>query len=505
MRALLHEFKVGWKLIATYAAIIIMIFFALLSGINVQPPGTNNGPPSANVAYNYYFDNGAFNFEAFAYNAQGSPAPTNSYFDQVRVSIAEAPGYAPYNVSSGYSDLTGFQNRTIQFGNSGWSNTTFSINSSVNYYFLRFIFQGYGLNGIFSSYAQTSMTSGGSGPYYMTTVRSHSSYYQNRLLLLYFGNSSQPESGKVTLYYSSNQSALNGFNYGKLNYSELSKVSSYSGYNELRVNVIPELKSSEATGNIIFFLVSSNGTVVSAGDFGPMVTQPPPGTGPDAAIQSSSPFLSLFVPFLAAFLGYVTYGSPRTSGALESTITRRVERHEPIVGRYLSNAAAVTISLAISTAILYYYVLKAYGIPPGTGFMEETFFGYLAAGLSFLSLSYLFSHLTKNGGGLIAGIVILTAVFAIFWLLIPAVIANSAHVSTGSTSYIRIFVDTYYLSPATLPQLIFTYSTKTITTYMTTSINTAFFGITAANLIVACLVWVLVPIIGAVYLAVKRD
>lgn len=509
MKSFIYEFLHTYRNYFVVASMIGIVALSVLSGLTIRPPNPSQGVPQSTIMFNYYVDNGTLNFDAYAFNDQGFPASTSVYGSTVVLSVAEAMNYtlfdSPYTPNNGVR-LADYQNSSLSFGSSGWGNTTVPLNQSVQYYLMNVQEDTFSNQASILLYISSNLTYNESTQYTMEQVQSQKTYYQQSLMLVYFGDRAVPVSPSVTLYYGA--ASKSGYSQvGSIfNASGLTEVSTYSGFNVLRVNVVQSMNKSLYNETVTFYLVNSAGYLVSTGDYGPFVTQPSSQGNESQTFASAGSLFGILIPFLAVFLGYSSYGGPRSSGTLESTLVRRVERYGPIISRYAANASAIAISLAVSTGIMYYLAYKAYGVPPGSTFIYETFFSYLSTGLAFLGMVYLFSHLLKSNTQVLVVSMVFFVIFGMFWSIFPNIIANSVlKLPYDSAAYTKVFVDSFYLSPGTIPELMFIYDTKSMPNFGISSINPALVGVTPSLIILDSLIWLVIPVIMAVYLSAKRD
>ncbi len=219
----------------------------------------------------------------------------------------------------------------------------------------------------------------------------------------------------------------------------------------------------------------------------------------------TSSLLGFLIPLLAIFAGYLTYGKDRTSGVLESVLKRPVTRDSLITSRFTSNALAIFIAVGLSMIISDLIVDHYLGQYLSLSFSLYFIWTYLIEGTAFLALVYMFSQVVKSQGGILGISIALFVVFDLFWTIIPVALLGALGISTSSTTYIQSSVAFDYASPASYGSLVQTMFTGRFGTLIPQQINPNLFGIDGVNIIIAGILWVVVPFAVAFYLARVKD
>ena len=263
--------------------------------------------------------------------------------------------------------------------------------------------------------------------------------------------------------------------------------------------------ATNTTGSFIVFSTSSDSSPV--GILGPLslYTKLSQSNLQSLVFSGTSQILGFLIPILAIFAAYLTYGKDRTTGVLESVLKRPITRGEIIFSRFISNSVAiigaVALSMLFSDIIINHY-LGSYL----SGYFDAYFiWTYVVEGLSFLALVYLFSHLVKPQGALLGAAIAIFVVWDLFWTIIPIAILSALGIGSSTNTYLSAEVLFNYISPAGYGDLVQSFFTGKIGLIASTSINPALFGITAPLLIMAGILWMVVPFSIAYFLAVKRD
>lgn len=215
--------------------------------------------------------------------------------------------------------------------------------------------------------------------------------------------------------------------------------------------------------------------------------------------------LGLLIPILGIFTSYLTYGKDRTTGVLESVIKRPASRQGIIASRFIANSVSIAISVILSIIIGNLILLYFFGISLSLYFSLFFTWTYIIEGLAFLGLMYLFAHIVKSQSQLLGVAISMFIIMDIFWLIIPAAILGGLGISRTSTTYILGNVAFGYASPAGYGSLVQFFFTDHLGFLSTVNVNPAAYGVTEVYLIIAGLLWVLVPYAITYYLASKFD
>ncbi|MGC8609195.1 MAG: ABC transporter permease, partial [Thermoplasmata archaeon] len=219
----------------------------------------------------------------------------------------------------------------------------------------------------------------------------------------------------------------------------------------------------------------------------------------------TSEILGFLIPILAVFAAYLTYGKDRTTGVIESVIKRPITRGQLISSRFLSNSVAIIGSVALSVIIADLIIFHYFGMYLSPTFTLYFIWTYIVEGLAFLAVVYLFSHLVKSQGSLLGGAIGLFVVMDLFWSIIPVAILSALGISSTSNSYIITSIGFDYASPAGYSTLVQTLFTDRFGFITSMPINPSLFGITSPILIIAGVLWMIIPFMAAYMLAIKRD
>ncbi len=288
--------------------------------------------------------------------------------------------------------------------------------------------------------------------------------------------------------------------------SNYSYTKSVSGFTVL--NIFPTVKGANSTDIYGITVTNSTGSPVPSFNKGFLLTDYTPMT--QSTLQSlvyagTSEILGFLIPILAVFAAYLTYGKDRTNGVLESVLKRPVTRGGLIASRFLSNSVSIVVAVGLSMIFSDLIIHHYFGMYLSTTFSLYFIWTYVVEGVSFLALVYMFSHIAKSQGAVLGAAIALFVVLDLFWSIIPIAVLAALKVSTSSTAYVSASVGFDYASPAGYSTLVQTMFTGKFGVISSTTIDPSAFGITAPFLIIAGILWMIVPFAIAYYLAKNRD
>lgn len=293
----------------------------------------------------------------------------------------------------------------------------------------------------------------------------------------------------------------------------------YSGFTH--VSVFPDLGAS-AIGNTYGVLVMSNISsnsipygmlAYSFHPIGPLSIYKPytASTIESAFFSAEGSLLSIFIPLLAVFMAYFTYGKDRVTGVLESILKRPLTKGEAIRSRFLANSVVIAASIVVAVVISDLISSRYFHVFMPLSFLLFISWAYSIVGIAFLALSYLFSHVFKSQGALLGVLIAIFMMFSLFWSVIFDVITAAFSIPSVTSTYITSQVIFNYASPTGYTSLIQLFFTHTMGGGFgggfgaSQNINPATYGVTLIFLFIAGILWVAIPFAIAHQLAVKRD
>ncbi|MHB1908586.1 MAG: ABC transporter permease [Nitrososphaerales archaeon] len=217
----------------------------------------------------------------------------------------------------------------------------------------------------------------------------------------------------------------------------------------------------------------------------------------------------LFIPLIAIIVGYTSYGKDRVSGVLESVLAQPVSRRGLSLSRFISSFVALAIAISISMGVvdgIVWYFTKSFVSANIMLASAGAFFVELAA---FIGIMMLLSHVFKSSGALIGIGIGLFIVIDFFWGLILDLVFGLTHTQFGSLSYYTYSILAEYFNPAQFVGLVDSYITGQFSLAGVGGIFFPFtpgqYGLSIPAIVASGLLWAILPLIGFLYLAIKRD
>ncbi len=220
----------------------------------------------------------------------------------------------------------------------------------------------------------------------------------------------------------------------------------------------------------------------------------------------------LFIPVIAIVGSYNSYGKDRISGVLESVLAQPVSRKGLSLSRFLSTfiamAVAISISMAVVDGIVWYFTKS---LVSSTIMLASSgaFFAELAA---FIGIMMLLSRVLKSSGLLIGIGIGLFLVIDFLWGLIISILVGITQVGFGSLAYYQYLIASEFANPAQFVALVNAYLTHQATTVgfggtigFGFQITPSQYGITIPSIVLTGILWAVIPLVGFVYLAIKKD
>ncbi|MEM3934314.1 MAG: ABC transporter permease subunit [Thermoplasmatales archaeon] len=324
-------------------------------------------------------------------------------------------------------------------------------------------------------------------------------------ILFYVGSAGNHTSPPLKVYLA----ALNTAN-GSFSGNNYTFIGQFSGFTYR--TVFPDLGSNAIGKNYELIVENATGALIYKYPIGPLSNFTPftASSVESSFFSSEGTILTLFIPLLAVFMGYFTYGKDRVNGVLESVLKRPITRGEAIRSRFLANSVAIVASIIAAILISDVIGHRYFHIYMPLSFLIYVWWSYSIVGISFLAISYFFAHIIKSQGALLGSLIGIFMVFSLFWNVIFDVLVSVFSITSGTSTYIRFQVAFDYASPAgyaSLVQLYLTHSFGGISSLFggSQAINPLTYGVTPSLLFIAGILWVAIPFAIAHYIAVKRD
>ncbi len=242
---------------------------------------------------------------------------------------------------------------------------------------------------------------------------------------------------------------------------------------------------------VIVTMMEAYGTVGSVNS----AVSPPSSTSIYTGMQSSiSGFYALLIPLFGIFSAYFYYGKDKTSGILESIISKPVTKGRLFLSRFLGTSLtfvmAITLAIGLADILIYKYTGSFLS---DTGFLSIVI-GYSVVAIGYSGLMYLIAQFAKSSDIMIGSGLGLLFILGFFWgiLMYLLLIRFLEHASFIKFQSILIYLNS--ISPSnysTIMEYLKEGSYKSI-------INV---GIVAG----IGIIWILVPAFISFMLARSRD
>ncbi len=509
MNSFLYELLRTLKSKTIVIITVVIIAISVFSTYNTYGNPQNAINSDSSVAYGYG-SNGTYHFVFRVTDLYGNPVQGS----RVQFALVDGSGYSLTTGANGYA------NRTVQGVN---STQVYSSSYAENMGALAYNYtgtggaEGIGFMNVYSNQTgqyqfkvvQKSFVKGNNN----TTLTNHSRYSLNGyqpsehsnekgLQVTYEGNVGQ-DSPEVSLYYLPiNGTTLPGGGYSvslpsPLNQSNMVLYGNFTGFANFRIN--PQNLTGSNISFYMFVLYTPSGIMLGQDGFqiiksisGQKVSQ--------QFFNTELSIMGLFVPLMAVMAAYVSFGRDMTSGITESVLARPVTRKALISSRYAAGVTATFLALLVSLAASSYF-FKYF---EGTALPLDTFITGLwslsVTVAAYFGLGYFASTFVKSGGALLGASIGMFLAFDFLWAfsafpIIPGLITSTLlGLNPGSTGYLKSFVDLYYISPAGLPDIAsLQVSGNSYFVIYVQKNQLAEVGLTYLNMIIAGLLWTIVP------------
>ncbi len=491
MKPIVYEIR---RTLTSRFVILLMIAIiglsALLAYESAASSSVTGVPTTPQIAIGYYLEGNNLTMVGYVHNSYGNPSSNiNVYYEYNGTyydTISNSDGYAnvTFTINPGQS-ITVYTNYSYkQFGTRiSTSQIGYTVNQFYRYSGLE-VFPGIYDRSNASNLGFIAMYVGENG------ISSPSMEF----IVQGYNSTAQSKGDLISTQY--------------LNYSNFSIVKVFPEINQTNRNLsfVLTAKDSANQTEMIYFWnlggkLSPEVQLSKLSIYVPMTQS----RLQNLVFSGGSSILGLFIPILAIFTGYLTYGKDRTSGVLESVLKRPVTRGELITTRFLANTLAIFIagSLAmIVTDLIYHHYFGMYFT---FQFVGQLIWTYLVEGVAFLSIVYLISHIVRSQGALLGAAIGLFVVMDLFWSIIPVAVISALGISSTSSAYVTLNILFDYVSPAGYSGLIQAFLNGKLGSFGGVTINPSSYGITGLTLAIAGILWALVPFIIAYLLARFRD
>ena len=482
MKPIAYEIK--RTLTSKFVIIMIIAIVGLSSLLAYESASTFSPSPVSStpqVNYGYFVSGTNLTMVGYAHNAYGQP-------------VSRMTVYYEYNGTfySAKSGPSGFANATIPIG------TSHTVKVDANYTYIIF--------------RKTISTAQIPIPVYNTQIPSGLTIIPGIV-----NPTNTTRFGYELMYVGSNGTTAPSINFyiGNASLSTAGIVSApafnYTGISGFTVkNIYPSVTYADHNNTYAAVATNSSGGIIAqtVPQEATRLTDYAPMTQSDLqslVFSGTSEILGFLIPILAVFAAYLTYGKDRTSGVLESVLKRPVTRGSLIASRFTSNAISIFIAVGFSMIFSDLIINHYFGMYLSTAFSLYFVWTYLVEGVAFLAIVYMFSHIAKSQGAVLGSAIGIFVVMDLFWSIIPIAILSALKVSSSTTTYVYGTIAFDYASPSGYASLVQTMFTDKIGLISSHTIVPSSFGITAPILIIAGVLWMIIPFTIAFVLAKYRD
>ena len=482
MKPIAYEIK--RTLTSKFVIIMIVAIVGLASLLAYESSSTFSPSPVSSrpsVVYGYYSSGSNLEMVGYAHNAYGNPVS--------KITVDYIYNGTSYNETSGPN---GFANATINIGTSHKANVSINYSYSV---FRRPITSAQ----ITKSISNTSIPS---GLEIITGIVNPTNNTRFGFELFYVGSGGSA-APSINFYIGSSSLNQTGIvSNSNFSYKDI------SGFTVK--NIYPSVTYADHNNTYSAVATNSKGSIISYATFGrglPLTDYTPLTQSElqSLVFSGTSEILGFLIPILAVFAAYLTYGKDRTSGVLESVLKRPVTRGGLITSRFTSNAISIFIAVAFSMIFSDLIINHYFGMYLSTSFSLYFIWTYLVEGVAFLAIVYMFSHIAKSQGAVLGAAIGVFVVMDLFWSIIPLAILSALKIASTTTTYVYATIAFDYASPSGYSSLVQTMFTNKLGLISAQTIVPSSFGITGPILIIAGILWMIIPFAIAFTLAKTRD
>ena len=482
MKPIAYEIK--RTLTSKFVIIMIVAIVGLASLLAYESASTFSPSPvssTPSVVYGYYSSGSNLEMVGYAHNAYGNPVS--------KITVDYTYNGTSYNATS---DSNGFANATINIGTSHKANVSVDYSYSV---FRRPITSAQVTLPIYN-------TSIPSGLEIIPGIVNPTNNTRFGYELFYVGSGGSTASS-INFYIGSSSLSQTGIiSNSNFSYTDLSGFTVKNIYPPVTYadhNNTYSVVATNSTGSIISYASPVKGLPLT--DYTPMTQS----ELQSLVFSGTSEILGFLIPILAVFAAYLTYGKDRTSGVLESVLKRPVTRGGLITSRFTSNAISIFIAVALSMIFSDLIINHYFGMYLSMSFSLYFIWTYLVEGVAFLAIVYMFSHIAKSQGAVLGAAIGVFVVMDLFWSIIPLAILSALKIASTTTTYVYATIAFDYASPSGYSSLVQTLFTNKLGLISAQTIVPSSFGITGPILIIAGILWMIIPFAIAFTLAKTRD
>lgn len=469
---------------------IIAMAFIIIVSVGIGYAFTVNAgsqtTPTLNLDHSYTYSNGTYNVTFFAFNGNGQPAST-------------LPVYLEYNNTT-ISDLSTDSN--------GFLNYTVHSNSSV----VDLLYSLQSINASNPSGLTMRMTNNPAFVYpvqlSLTQITKPGTTNTHELVMYYAPTFANDTSQNLYVYYrlynlTGSQST------GSVSLNNLTLFTQFTvssvGTHILYIN--PPNRSATQAVEIFVYNSTNASSAVSLYIQPPFLPQGVLTTVGVASLSFEifSALFGVFIPILASLSAYYYYGKDKTSGVLESVITRPVTKGRIILSRYIANVGSLILAFAIGTALFNIFLYQATGTALTAYYAGSLIWTYFVEITAYTGIIYFVSQFLKSQGAILGVAIGLFVVFGLLWtgLLAPLILTYVFHAVAGTNAYQQYTIYLDIFNPSGYSSLMsFLISPIGL---VGGTIDAAKFGVTQLTVTITGVLWVVIPILVSYVIGRRRD
>ncbi len=463
------------------AAIIALSFALIPLSELASTPATSSAGGMAVVGF---YTGSGYQFLAYSYNTYGQPVIGT----KVNLTLGDSAGT---HESTATTNSSGLASWMVQ-AEPPTSQVSYSISDGQRLGGQGILPPGMRIGEVFSV---------GGSPISSVTDPANSS--RSDALFVYEGpNGTRPTMYVVYYSYGSSEGPVSGgFNASQMTFlgTPTSYVSTFR---------LPQAPRNTTTMTLGVFEAAQLDTLVTGysehSSGGPLV---PPSPG---AIFTSftGTVLAVVVPLMSVLVAYNSYGKDRATGVLESVLARPVTRRSLGLSRYFSFVIALSVAIIVAVVVMEVISQVLLGAALSATFALSTAGSMVVEAAAFVGIVMLLSQVVRSQGNMILVSVGLWVFLDFFWTIIVFFASAVLGVQIGSGNYLALTIQSSFFNPAQFSSLVGEYlNGVSITSGLggSTPISPATYGLTPLTLALTGAFWVLVPLLGFLYLVARRD
>jgi ABC-type transport system involved in multi-copper enzyme maturation permease subunit len=498
-----HTYRHDLRLSFTSRAIIAVAVLSVLAGAAaVITVGSGASSFSIMGSALYYYDDGAYHFLAWAYDAGGAPVSGVVAKFTLTSGAAQNITSGPYTATS---DSQGELSLDISApdqasNNLTWDSVDLSSSRSVTVSWGGFFYlQPSILNFVYLGDIPLGVVRGVN----TLTVAGTDFYSAHTQAMVFAAGPNGTLPSGISLETCSSTLFRGGYGGESGCTSPIQVLGTLTGYwTHFPLGEYPANASF-----VLVQLVNESGGVVQSTELsavgdtgnGASVVSSPPGVG---ILRVFAIEASLFLPTMAVVAAYWTYARPRLSGTVEPVLAGPVTRRGLLLARYASVAGVLVLAAVVEVSVLDASASAILAEPLPVTFLAPLVGGLLVAALGSAGLVFLIAHLARTTGAALGGGIAPVAL-GFFWsdIVLGLLVFNNPNYSAlgASTS----FLPSQLFFPPQFPDL--TTSLLTGVSSFGTPIGGSDAALEFLVEAIVGIVWVVVPILIAYQLATTRD